>query len=343
MRVTVGTVVGLVAAGHSFSEILAAYPCEQRSVLGPGTRRVNWMGAYSPCARPAHVLELSWKGGQAMRCMFSAFTVAGLSLIAAGCSSGPGPPQPGTPAFFWSAAKTTYGAGDFLRANDSLTQLAKSDNEFSARSQPWSIMISAGIAQAYMELADNFDLGAGANRANPIPFRRQATLFRSQASAAALQGAEIVHKFLNENKADSIALELGYPTGNAAEPVQLQRVAKGMLFPGAEIEALQKAMVQRGVFLAVAHGVGAEDDVAKALEIFKAGDVKVARSVFLLATASALHDQAGLFGPKKLDQPNRLNMVCNEAEEALKSLPATKETKDLLGRIAKTRKAAKGN
>jgi len=26
MRVTVGTLVGLVAAGHSFSEILAAYP-----------------------------------------------------------------------------------------------------------------------------------------------------------------------------------------------------------------------------------------------------------------------------------------------------------------------------
>jgi uncharacterized protein (DUF433 family) len=26
MRVTVGTVVGLVATGHSFSEILAAYP-----------------------------------------------------------------------------------------------------------------------------------------------------------------------------------------------------------------------------------------------------------------------------------------------------------------------------
>ena len=26
MRVTVGTVVGLVAAGHSFTEILAAYP-----------------------------------------------------------------------------------------------------------------------------------------------------------------------------------------------------------------------------------------------------------------------------------------------------------------------------
>jgi uncharacterized protein (DUF433 family) len=26
MRVTVGTVVGLVAAGHTFSDILAAYP-----------------------------------------------------------------------------------------------------------------------------------------------------------------------------------------------------------------------------------------------------------------------------------------------------------------------------
>lgn len=277
-----------------------------------------------------------------MRCTIGVFTVAGLSLIAPACSSGPQAPQQGTPAFLWSAAKTTYGAGDFLRANDNLTQLAKSDSEFSARSQPWSIMISAGIAQAYMELADNFDLGAGANRANPTPFRRQATLFRSQASGAALQGAEIVHKFLNENKADSIALELGYPTGNAAQPVQLQRLTKGMLLPDAEIEALQKVMVQRAVSLAVAHGVGADDDVAKALEIFKSGDVKVARPVFLLATAKALTDQGDLFGPKKLDQPNRLIMVCSEADEALKSIPATKETKDLAGRIAKMLKAAKG-
>ena len=93
--------------------------------------------------------------------------------------------------------------------------------------------ISAGIAQAYMDLADNFEAGARANRANPTPFRRQATVFRSQASAMVMQYAETVHKFLGDNKSDSIALEFGYPTGNAALPVQLERVAKGMIVPDA--------------------------------------------------------------------------------------------------------------
>jgi hypothetical protein len=274
--------------------------------------------------------------------MIGAFTAVGLSLIVAACNSGPQPPQPGTPAFLWSAARTTYEKGDFLKANDSLTQLAKSDSEFSARAQPWSIMISAGVTQAYGELADNFDLGAKTNRVNPTAFRRQVSLFRSQASPSAMQCAEIAHKFLNENKADSIALDLGFPSGNAAEPVQLQRVAKGMLFPDAEIEALHKAMVQRGVLLSVTRAVGAGDDAAKALEIFKKGDVKIARPVFLLAVAEALTEQADLFSSKRLGQSNRLTLLCDEAEEALKSIPATKETKDLTGRISKMRKAAKG-
>src|ERR1041384_1171076 len=88
-----------------------------------------------------------------MRQRYSVFGIAGFCLIAAGCSSGPQPPQPGTPAFLWSAAKTTYRSGDFLKANESLSQLANSDSEFAAKSQPWSIMISAGMARAYQDLA----------------------------------------------------------------------------------------------------------------------------------------------------------------------------------------------
>lgn len=115
-----------------------------------------------------------------------------------------------------------------------------------------------------------------------------------------------------------------------------------MLFRDADIEALHKAMVQRGVLLSVVQAVGAEDDAAKALEIFKKGDVKIARPVFLLAVAKALTEQADLFSRTKLDQPNRLALLCDEAEEALKSIPATEETKDLTARISKMRKAAKG-
>lgn len=268
------------------------------------------------------------------------FAVAGLSLVAAGCSSGPQPPQPGTPAFYWAAAKSTYAAGDFLKTSDNLSQISNSA-DFGARTQPWAIVMSAGIAKGYMDLADNFDLGAHANRANPAPFRRQVDQLRREASTSAMQEAEVIHKFLAGDKTDPVVLEFAYPTGSLSDPVQLQRVAKGMMVPDAEIDTLQTAMLQRGVLLTVTRVAGAADDPAKTQEIFKAGEVKIPRATFLLAVSRSLVDEADLYTPTKLDQPDRLNLLCQEASEALDSVPASKETKDLAARIGKLKKPGK--
>ena len=42
MRVTVGTVVGLVASGHSFDEILCAYPYLQREDIQQALAYAAW-------------------------------------------------------------------------------------------------------------------------------------------------------------------------------------------------------------------------------------------------------------------------------------------------------------
>ena len=42
MRVTVGTVVGLIAAGHSFEEILKAYPYLEEEDLRESLRYAAW-------------------------------------------------------------------------------------------------------------------------------------------------------------------------------------------------------------------------------------------------------------------------------------------------------------
>lgn len=263
----------------------------------------------------------------------------GILLFAAGCSSGPQPPQPGTPEFTWSAAKTTYAAGDFLKTNDNLTQLANGTSDYTVRAKPLVIVVSSGIATAYSELADNFEKGAEANRDNPTPFRRQVNLFRSQASAAAMQTAESVHEFLQSKPPDNITLELGYPGGSATPPISLQRVAKGMILPDAEIAALQKEMLRRGVLLAMTRAVGAGDDTAKSLELFKAGSATVAKPAFALQSAKVLLELADLYSPKKLDQPNRLNLLTQEIDESLQSAPAGKETKDVAAKLAKLKKA----
>ena len=269
-----------------------------------------------------------------------ALSVVVLSLAAAGCSSGPQPPQPGTAAFYFASAKSTYAAGDFLKASDNLSQL-HSSADYGARTRAWSIVMSAGLAKGYMDMADSFEFGARANRANSGPFHRQLQQLRSMAGSAAMQCAESTHKFLDENKSDPVTLEFGYPRGNFPEPVQLQRVAKGMVLPPPQVEELTNTMMQRGVLITVTRVVGADDDPAKAQEVFKAAEVKVPRAVFLQAVAKALVDQADLYTPSKLDQPNRITMLCDQADEALKTLPESKATKDLAAKIAKLRKPSK--
>ena len=275
-----------------------------------------------------------------MRCIWTFWATASLTVLVS-CSSGPRPPQPGTPEFTWAAAKTTYAAGDFVKADDNLTQLAKGESDFAVRAKPLSIAISAGIAKSYAELADNFELGAQANRANPAPFRRQTNFFRSQAAAATVQTVELVHAFVQSKPPESVVLAFGYPAGSAAQPVQLQRVAKGMIVPDSETESLGADMVKRGVLLSMTRLVGAGEDTAKASEIFKQPEVTVPRATFALEAARILCDLADLFSPKKLDQPNRLLLVVQGAEEALGSVPPGKDTKDVTAKLAKLKKPLK--
>jgi uncharacterized protein (DUF433 family) len=42
MRVTVGTIVGLIASGHSFSDILSAYPCVEEEDIRQALAYAAW-------------------------------------------------------------------------------------------------------------------------------------------------------------------------------------------------------------------------------------------------------------------------------------------------------------
>jgi hypothetical protein len=276
-----------------------------------------------------------------MRVQWLVLVVLGLALLAASCSTGPAGPQPGTPAFYWAAAKTTYHNGDFQKADDNLGEVGRSANEFTDRARPWHIVVAAGMAQGYADMADNYEYGAKANRANPLPFRKEASTERSLAAAAALELAEAVNVSLQKDKDATVLLAFEFPTGSAIEPPGLKKVSGGLLVQDSEKDALQKAMIQRSVVLAASRIVGSPDDPAKALEVFKASEVRIPRATFVFALARLMYDQADLFTSNKLDQPNRLKLMCDVASQALGSIPETKETKALAARIQATLKKNK--
>src|ERR1043166_5933354 len=127
--------------------------------------------------------------------------IVAISLLAIACSTGPQPPQPGTPRFYWGAANEMFRVGDYLKANENLSQVTRSDNDFAVRAQRFELVVSSGLAQAYVELAENYEMGARANRANPTPFRKLVILFRGNASNLSMQFTESFHRFRIANKA----------------------------------------------------------------------------------------------------------------------------------------------
>ena len=287
-----------------------------------------------------------WLNGQSnlsVRCGRNvAIAIAALGLLAAGtsCSSGPQPPQPGTPAFFWAAANEAYRAGDYLKTSEHLQRILTTDNEFSARARAWDTVITAGVAQAYIELADTWEAGARANRPDPTPFRKQVSALRALASAAALQYAEDVHKVVAADKDATILLAFVSPAGASAPPAGLKRVASGILVQDSERDLLKAAMVQRGVLLSACSAVGSPDDTAAAQEKLKAGDFRAPRDTFLLAAARNLEAQSDLFAYNKLDLPNRLKLMSQEAVQALAAVPQSKESKSVNDKIqARLKKA----
>jgi hypothetical protein len=258
---------------------------------------------------------------------------AAAGLLTLSCSKGPEPPRPGTPAFIWNSAKAAYHSGDFVKTSENLQQLVRSESEFTSRSRPWAIVISAGLSRGYSETADAYEAGARMNRANPMPFRKAASQLRTAASAAALEFAEGVHQFMEVDKTPEVTLAFDFPTGGAAEPPSLRKISAGQLIQESEHESVVRAMVQRGVIMLAGRAAGAPNDPAKTLEILKNSDAKRPRPEFLGSLAQELFDRADLYSPVKLDLPNRARMLCQEALEALQAGPETKESKALAAKV----------
>jgi hypothetical protein len=260
------------------------------------------------------------------------------NLILFSCSTSSAP-QPGTPAFYWAAAKETYNAGDYQKTIEHLGNILSTQNEFVARAQPWMLVLTSGMSRGYMDLGDAFEAGAKANRAQTTAFRRQVNTYRGSASRLALQFAETFGNF--QSKDEYVTLAFPYPTGSPTEVVLLTKVANGVLPPAPEIDTAQKRAIERAVLLATCRAAGAQDDPAKAQDLLKTADAKVPRATFVYAMASALFESSQLYTRGKMDDPDKMKIFCSRAQDALKQLPASKETDDLNKKIEAFLKKAK--
>lgn len=260
--------------------------------------------------------------------VFVAFTGGGCST-----SKGPAPPKPGTPPFFWAAAKTAWQKGDFQATMKNLMSIIATENEFTRRAQVWQLVLDAGMARGEMEWADILDEGRPAAKAREIDFRKLASDARALAGQSAMRFADTGHKLMPALSEDEILLPFTMPDANRNRPVEVERIIKGILPMPAEVERLHGLMVRRGVVLSVIAAADPAGDFEKARALLSQPEPKVKRTDFLMYMATQFTEISQLFAPKKLDRAARVKLFLDEAKEALAAVPPSPERTKLQKKI----------
>ncbi len=283
--------------------------------------------SYAPISRRCTVPDSVMRGVTIGILVFT-----GLTLSA--CSGGL---KEGTPAFYWAAAQENFAIADYVKTVQHLERLSTSDSEFSARARPWLLVMTSGMAQGYMDLADSFEAGSGATKSRSGEFRRRTNNYRVEADHLALEFLETFDRF-QKGTDDPVPIALPFPKGSASPVEQLSRVAAGSMPEPGDIELAEKAAIRRRVLLAACNAAGAPDDPTKTQELMKPGNFTVPRSAFVILMADTLFQQSQLYNPRKRADPDKFKLFGNRAMEALKTVPETKQTKDLSTKIAKNLK-----
>ena len=280
---------------------------------------------------------MTLESSEVMKTLWVLGIVAGSVLVTA-CSRGPAPAKPGTSAFFWQVAQQSYHAGDLLKTDGVLLDLSRRQNGYASRARIVQLVVSAGITQGLWELSDAYQAGS---EVTPARLRTEAFNLRSQAAGTALEFTQAVHDLASDQE-PTICFEFPFPPGSVARPIELSKVSAGEWLSDWEREGLERAILQRGVILAVTYAVGAANDSAMAATEFQSGNAQIPRAVFLTGMARLLYQQANVFGAKGLDRADRYLVMAREALETVQSLPPTPETAQLAAKIEATIKNVSG-
>ena len=248
--------------------------------------------------------------------------------LAIGCSSRPQDPSRRAAAL-WAEAKQSYRIGDLLKTDSTLQEISSSENPFAVDARVWQLVVSAGLTQGYSELADAYESGGRRDVANPLRFRNQANSLRSLAATSAMEFAQAVHNIVGNGQDPTVKLAFLFPSGSAVPPEGILKISNGLWPRDSDGELVETAMLQRGVLRAVSAAVGSPEDPAAAQARFQTAEVRVPRQTFVLAMAGLLYGESELFGPQRMNRPDRFALMCREARDALRSIPQSDDTKEL--------------
>jgi hypothetical protein len=264
-----------------------------------------------------------------------------VTLLLSSCSSsGPPKPRTGTPGYYWQVAIENWDKADFEKTGDWLGKIG--GGEFAAKALPFRITLITGLIRGNSDLADQYEIGARANKANPMKLYRLVSDYRGLASRMSLNLLEVHDELSKANPSADVPIDFPFPSkGTAAMPPGITKIQMGQLPTPDETITVQNQMLRRAMLQQVSDVVGAAGDGAKAQALMKNGPIRIPRATFELAMANALYNCSVLFSPRKSSDSVKQGHFLGQALKAVAAAGDSKEAKELKTKIEKDQKELK--
>ena len=262
------------------------------------------------------------------------------------CSSQSTAPKFGSPEWYWAAAREQFAAGDFAKTQEHLEKLLATSSPFKERAAVFHLVLLAGMAEGYRDLAEAYSDGEKASKDQGREFHRIVADMQRSSRQYTIGLAEDAGRFSKEmGSAPQFAMDFTFPNGTVTEVATLERVRKGIFPAEADRLSAQRQALAREMVLTTAAMAGAGKDPAKATEMFKTQPVQVPRATFLMALAQNLLEESAIFDRKKLNDPDKKKIMLQLAADCLKAAgeggdaATQKQAKDVRAKIEKEQKA----
>ena len=283
---------------------------------------------------------MTWKSP---RPSFAAVLMLALYSVSCSDSGGPPPVRTGTPAYYFQNAKDAYAKSDFRKTLDWLDKITNANpNEFTGRAWAFKLLLESGLIAGYKELAENYEYGQRNNKANPTPFIKKLTEYRGAATRMTLPFGEHYAEFGKAVTGGEAVIDFPFPAaGSTTRPAQLSAIAQGLAPTEDAAGQALKAMLARGVMLAICEAVGAKEDAAKARAALQTPPLKIPRGALEMVLAKTLFESAQLHGRKYSGNPVVQEFLSKHSLQALALVSDLgKEGKELKAKVEKELKDA---
>jgi hypothetical protein len=220
----------------------------------------------------------------------------------------------------WQETEQLLAEGKIDETLQQIEILLAAEEPHKTKAAAWKMLVLAGRARGYFEMAEAYLAGAEGNPAQFSDFRRGVSKYRSHSRGASLALAQMaVDSERYFGRADTIPLDFPLPPGSLSPSPIVASIQMGRLAPESQLQAAEQYTLRRAIVLTVCEAGRAMSSPTESGKELEMQPAAIPKPRLLAVMGRVLYQQADLFAKTHLDDPEKHGLLLDLSESLLEA------------------------